>query len=278
MKNSRIQSWLIFLAVAANALILLFPLYWMFVSSILPSSLVLSRQPPLIPPLGSISFAPYREILTRKPILTWFYNSIVVTIGSAGLSMAVSTFAGYSLSRFRTRAQSFMGFFLLLNRMLPGTLLVIPFYVMFTRIHLINNPLALILANTTAIVPFSTWMMKGFFDAIPVQLEEAAMVDGCTPLRSMFEVILPLTAPGLAAMGMYSALLSWSDFLFARTLITDPNHWTMTVGTASFIGEHMIDWNSLMAAGIISVAPIIFLFLFLERFLVSGMTSGSVKG
>lgn len=278
MTRHKLGRWLLPATVTLVAVILLFPLYWMFMTSILPSSLLLSRQPPLIPPLSEINLDSYFTIMTRRPILRWFWNSTVVTLGSMTISMTVSTLAGYSLSRFRTKGQLAMGYIMLVNRMLPGTLLIIPLYLLFSQVNLLNSPIALILANTTAIVPFSTWMMKGFFDGIPQELEEAAMVDGCSRMSALTQIILPLARPGLAATGIYAAILAWSDFLFAKSLIFDTNKWTITVGTVSFIGEHSVDWSALMAAGMISVAPIIVLFLFLEPFLVSGMTSGSVKG
>ena len=265
------------IGVGLIAIVLLFPLYWMVITSILPSSVVLSQKPPLLPPLSEVNFDAYKSVLIRAPIFTCLVNSLVITVGSAVLSMVIATLAGYSLSRFRTRGQLAIGFFLLVNRMLPGTLLVIPLFIMFNQAQLLNNPASVMLANITAIVPFTTWMMKGFFDGIPYQLEEAAMVDGCSQLGSMMRVIMPLTAPGLAATSIYSAILAWSDFLFSRTLLTTPEKWTMTIGTVSFIGEHMIDWSSLMAIGVISVVPMLILFVFLEPFLVSGMTSGSVK-
>lgn len=260
------------------AVILLFPLYWMLMTSLMPSSVVLSRTPPLLPVLSEVTLDAYEEVVARRPILTWFANSFVITAGSAILSLVIATLAGYSLSRFRTRGQLAMGYLLLVNRMLPGTLLVIPLYLMFSQAHLINNPAGLVLANVTAIVPFTTWMMKTFFDGIPPELEEAAMVDGASRLGAMRTIVVPLTTPGLAATGIYAAILAWSDFLFARTLLTDTERWTVTVGVASFVGEYLIDWSALMAAGIISIAPIVALFVVLEPYLVSGMTTGSVKG
>lgn len=271
-------AWLTTLCALLVTLVLLFPLYWMFLTSVLPSSVMLSQQPPLIPPLSEVSLGAYVDAFTRKPIFLWFFNSLFVTLGSALFSMVASTLAGYSLSRFRTRGQAAMGYTLLLNRMLPGTLLVIPLFMMFSYAGMTNSLWTLILANTTVIVPFSTWMMKGFFDGIPVELEEAAMIDGCSRLAALRTVVLPLTRPGLAATCIYSAVLAWSDFLFARTLVYDPEKWTITVGTVSFIGEHSVNWDVLMAAGIISVIPMFVLFVFLEPFLVSSMTSGSVKG
>jgi multiple sugar transport system permease protein len=202
---------------------------------------------------------------------------MLVTIGSAGFSILVSITAGYSLSRYHTAGQQAMGYFLLLSRMLPGSLIVIPMYIIFIKLKMINGFGALILANVSAITPFSTWMMKGFYDAIPREMEEAAMIDGCSWFGTLRRIVLPLTLPGLAAVTIYAAILSWNEYLFARTLVYDPNKWIFTVGIASFVGEHSTDWSSLMAAGVIFIIPIIILFFFLEPYLVSGLTSGSVK-
>jgi len=260
------------------SLIMLFPLYWMFNTSIMPTSEILSLNPPLWPTLSKINFDAYVSILHNTPILRWFANSLNITLWSSAISMGISILAGYSLSRFRTRGQAVMGFFLLVNRMLPGTLIIIPIFIMTNSLHLINNPLAVILTNITAIVPFATWMMKVFFDSIPVELEEAGFVDGCSRLKALVRIILPLTAPGLAATGIYSAVLAWSDFLFARSLLLESSQWTITVGTISFIGQYMVQWSSLMAMGFLSVVPMIVLFFLLEPFFVRGMTSGAVKG
>jgi multiple sugar transport system permease protein len=150
-------------------------------------------------------------------------------------------------------------------------------YIIFIKLKMINSFGALILANVSAITPFSTWMMKGFYDAIPREMEEAAMIDGCSWFGTLRRIVLPLTLPGLAAVTIYAAILSWNEYLFARTLVYDPNKWIFTVGIASFVGEHSTDWSSLMAAGVIFIIPIIILFFFLEPYLVSGLTSGSVK-
>ena len=265
-------------AVVVIGAALLFPVYWMLVTSVLPTQVVLSRQPPLVPPLEHISFAAYPAIFERRPVLLWFTNTIVVTIGAATLSMIIASLAGYSLSRFRTVAQDIMGYSLLLSKMLPGSLIVIPVFIIFNSLHLINSLWGLILINTATIVPFATWMMKSFFDSIPKELEQAAMVDGCTQLGALRTVIAPLAKPGLAATAIYAAVLTWSDFVFARTLVNHPDQWLLTVGLASFVGEYLVDWTSLMAAGAISLIPIFVLFLLLEPFLVSGMTAGGVKG
>ena len=257
--------------------IILFPVYWMLVTSVLPSSLVLSRQPPLIPPLDQMSFAAYVDVFTRRPVLRWIGNSAMVVAGSTIVSLTIATLAGYSLSRFHTPAQRVAGATLLLSKMLPGSLIVIPFFVMFTALHLIDNLAGLVIANIAVGVPFATWMMKGFFDTLPRELELAAKIDGCTDMQALWYIVLPLARPGLAACGIYLAIVAWSEFVFARTLVTKPDNWLVTVGLQSFVGEYLVEWPALMAAGVVSLIPMLVLFLLLEPFLVSGMTSGAVK-
>lgn len=269
------RGWGVMIAVALITVVVLFPIYWMFITSILPTSLVLSRNPPLLPPLSEINLTAYVEVFSRKPILTWLMNSTLIAAGSISISLVVSILAGYSLSRFRSRAQQSAGLVMLLSKMLPGTLIVIPFFVMFSSMKMLNSPLALMLANASVGVPFATWMMKGFFDSIPRELEEAAMVDGCTQMRAMVKVVLPLSRPGISAAAIYLAIVAWSDLLFARTLVNDPTRWTFPVGLQSFVGEYHVEWANLMAAGASSLVPMVILFLLLEPFLVSGLTQGS---
>ena len=169
---------------------------------------VRKKPPPLIPPLDKVSFAAFVEVFGRRPVLTWILNSTIVVVGSTAISLVVSALAGYSLSRFHTPAQKFAGAALLLTKMLPGSLIVIPFFVMFTTAHLIDSRWGLVVANVAVGVPFATWMMKGFFDTLPRELEQAAAIDGCTPLQALWHVMLPLARPGLAACGIYLAIVA----------------------------------------------------------------------
>ncbi len=264
-------------AAALLVAVVLFPVYWMLVTSLLPSATVLSRRPPLVPPLELVSFAAYAEVFHRRPVLTWMANSAIVVAGSTLVSLSIATLAGYSLSRFHTPAQRVAGATLLLSKMLPGSLIVVPFFVMFTTLRLTDTLAALIVANVSVGVPFATWMMKGFFDTLPRELEQAAKIDGCNELQALWLVVLPLARPGLAACGIYLAIVAWSEFVFARTLVTKPENWLVTVGLQSFVGEYLVEWPALMAAGIVSLLPMLVLFLLLEPFLVSGLTSGAVK-
>lgn len=266
----------LYLLLIALVLCLLFPIYWAFVSSVTSSRLILSKNPPLTP--VSFDLSAYVEVITRKPILTWLANTLIVAISATVIGVVLSLLAGYSLSRFKTSGNKIMGFFLLLGRMLPSSLIVIPIYMMFSKAKMINNYWALILMNLTNIIPFSTWMMKGYFDSIPVDLEQAASIDGCRWGQSFVKVVLPLTLPGVAAVSIYSLILCWNEFLYARTLAYKQSKWIFTVGLASFIGEHSINWSQIMAGGILFIVPLVIIFIFLEPFLVGGLAAGSVKG
>jgi len=273
---TRSRPWLLAFAALAMATVVLFPIYWMLLTSVLPSELTRSRSPALLPELSALSFDAFAAALERKPVLLWLGNSAVVTIGATFISVVISTLGGYSLSRFRSRAQQGAGFALLVSKMLPSSLIVIPFFIGFSTFGLIDSRWGLVVANAAVGVPFATWMMKAFFDGIPREIELAAMLDGCSGMQAMWYVVLPLAKPGLAACAIYVAIVAWSDFVFARTLVSSPDLWTLTVGMQSFLGEYLVDWSSLMAVGVLSLAPVFVLFLLLEPFLVSGMTQGAV--
>lgn len=267
----------VLLATIVVVALILFPIYWMVVTAHLPTTIVLSRVPPLLPPLAEMSFDAFGRALLRRPFLVWMGNTMIVAVGSTLLSLVIATLAGYSLSRYRSRMQEYSGLALLVSKMLPGSLIVIPFFIMASRAGMIDSRFALILANTSVGVPFATWMMKSYFDAIPREIDAAATIDGCTRLQALWHVVLPIARPGLTAAAIYLFIVAWADFVFARTLINSPDLWTLTTGLASFVGEHGVDWPGLMAAGTLSMVPIFILFVLLEPYLVSGMAAGAVK-
>jgi multiple sugar transport system permease protein len=276
MRRADPWRWVALAAAIACAIVVLFPLYWIAMTSLLPTSVVLSRDPPLLPDPALLDASAYAGVLVRKPLLRWIGNSMAVTLGTLALTMTAAALAGYSLSRFRTAAQRAMGFALLASKMMPAALVVIPFFVMFTRAGLVGTRLGLVLANSAAAVPFATWLLKGFFDAIPRELDEAARIDGCTEIGAFLRVVLPLAAPGLSAGAAYVAIVTWSDLVFARTLTSKPDDWLVTVGLQSFTGEYLVDWASLMAAATISVVPMLLLFVLIQPFLMRGLTQGSM--
>lgn len=250
------------------------PLYWMIITSLRDNSAVLVWPPALLPDISKLSFSAYLDVITTSPLTTWFSISIQISAISTLLTVFVAVTAGYALSRSRNRAGLTMGYAILISKMLPATLLVLPFYIMFHRLGILNTIYAPIPGNVSFTVPFATWMMKSFYDGIPRELEEAASIDGAPPLRTFFQIILPLTPPGLAAVTLYSFILSWNDYVFAKTFLAGGEMTTIAVGATHFLTEAEMAWNKVMATAVIASLPVMIIFFLLERHFISGTTQG----
>lgn len=262
--------------VAVTCLVLLFPIYWMFVTALQPRTQLRQFPPRAFP--AEPQWGVFQELLATQPFGLWLWNTLLVAFATMLLSLTVSVLAAYALSRHRMRGGPTLGLFILTSKMLPATLLVIPLFVIFRQVGLVGSLWSVVLAQATLIVPFATWMLKGYFDTIPPELEQAALVDGCSPIGTIWRIVLPVAAPGLAATALYAFVLSWSDYLYARTfLTTSQSLWTLNMGIATLRGEFITDWNVIMAASLMASVPIIIVYLFLERFLVGGLASGSEK-
>ena len=276
MNRTPLQSILLHGTVIFAATIILFPIFWLF-NTALSTTVELTQLPPSFWP-EEAQWQIFTKVWNDRPIPLWLWNSTITAVGSVILSMTVSVLAGYSLSRFSPRGSHGMGLFILTAKMLPATLLVIPLFAIFRSIGLIGSLWTLIIAHSTLIVPFTTWMLKGYFDTIPRELEQAAMVDGCSPLGAMFRVIMPVSMPGLAATALYSFVLSWADYAYARTfLVNSQGNWTANMGITTMRGEYVTDWNEIAAAAVFVAIPIMVIYLFLERYLVGGLTAGAEK-
>jgi multiple sugar transport system permease protein len=254
----------------------LFPLYWMFITAVTPEARLLQYPPVFVPAAPDLSA--FERVFTTGPLVQWLLNSAILTIGSMAAALVISVFAGYSLSRFNSRFADALALMLLATKMIPATLLMVPLYVMFKDWGMSDSRVGLIVAYTTFEIPFATWMLKGYFDSLPRELEQAAEVDGCSPFTAFFRVTLPLAGPGIAAAAIASAVLAWGDYDFARGLLASQSKWPVTVGINSLFGEHVVHWNDIMASSLVSILPVIALFVLVERYIVAGMTSGAVKG
>jgi multiple sugar transport system permease protein len=274
----RLSDSLKLFTIGTLATILIFPIYWMLQTSLLPTSMVLSRNPALLPTPDMVSFDAYATVLFKSPMLLWFANSALITLGSALLGTVTATLAGYSLSRFHSLATQGVAYALLLGRVLPGTLLALPFFLIFRGAGLLDSRLSVVLATTSMIIPFATFMMKSYFDGISRELDDAGKIDGCSQIQLLWYILLPLAKPGIGATLAAAATASWVDLLFARTLLSSTELWTVPVGIASLIGDVQVSWNQLMAAGVVSVIPVFILYWFVQPMLVSGLTAGAVKG
>ena len=276
MSPSILQRRLCLAFAVALGVVMLFPVYWMVMTAIMPVADVLSRDPPLLPDPSRITLGAFDAVLRRRPFLSWTANSLLVGLVSAAISLVAASLAGYALSRFPGRGVRLAGAALLLGKLAPPALIIIPLFIAFSLAGLLDTYAGLILAHVATGVPLATWLMKGFFDRVPPEIEQAAAIDGCTRLGALWRVVLPLVRPGLASSFAYLLLVSWSEFVFGRTLMTSPDHRVLTVGLQSFAGEYQVDWPGLMAAGTLTLLPIVLLFVLLEPFLVSGVGRGAL--
>lgn len=264
---------LVALACAAT-LVLLFPIYWMVHTSVMPLGAILSKAPAMAPSLPEISFSAYAEAFGARSVGSWLTTSLVVTALSTLLTMFFSVPAGYALSRLSGAKQRQVGYALFLSRTIPATVLILPIYMVYAQLGMLDNVGGLVILNAAVTVPFTTWLLKGTFDSIPLDIEEAAALDGCSMLGGILRIVLPLAVTGIGAGTIYSAVGAWGEYMFAATLIDDPGAWTLTVGLGTYMGEHGTDWSGLMAVAVISVLPMTVLFAALQRV----MTSDSIAG
>jgi ABC-type sugar transport system, permease component len=259
------------------ACILLFPVYWMLVSSFMPNSYLMSLPPHFLP--ENPTAANYLKIFTNAQYLTYFKNSFLVSSFTVVLCLIVSILSGYGFSRYTFKGKNIAMTSILTVQMFPIVAILITLYTFYFKWGMINSYRGLILADTTFCLPLSVALMKAFFDTIPRSLDESSKIDGCGRLRTLFSVLLPLTIPGLIAVGVYTFLHSWDDFLFSLVIMQKDTMKTLPVGLAqSFLGEYAHDYAGMMTFAVSASAPIVILFIFFQKYLIAGLTAGAVKG
>lgn len=273
--GARLVAILLFAVTVLCCALVVFPYYWMFASSTSVESLF--QWPPRVIP-EQFTFEAFAKIFAERPIFLWLQNTALVSLTTAVFCTAVSINAGYALSRFNTKLTSAFSLLIMFSQMLPAALIVVPLYVIFRQLNLYNSLIGLAIADSAFVLPLATWLMKGFFDRIPVDIEEQAQIDGCSRLKAFYQVTLPLAAPGLVVVAVMSFISAWDEFFLARTLISSQNNWVLSVALTSFEGQYTIAWNEMMAASVVFALPAALFFLLVQRYLVSGMTSGAVKG
>ena len=263
-------------AVLALLLLAGFPFYWMFVTSLTPSSQLFAPTPQYWPTWSEAGV--YREAFQKIPVATWLINSLIVAAGTTLLSLGIALFPAYALSRFKFAGKGLMGLSLFATQMLPEAMLVVPLYALFAQIKLLNTLAALILANTAFTVPVVVWILKGAVDGVPLELEEAARIDGCSQAGIVWKIILPLIAPTLAAASVIAFFHGWNEYVFAQTLVSSESLRTASVGLAGFVGELSTPIHTVMSIAIIYTTPAIIFYLFVQKYVVGGMVAGGVKG
>lgn len=260
----------------AMTIVLILPFLWMISTSFKEADEVFQEIPKWLP--RKFSFHNYINIWNRGYFKTYFVNSLIVSFATMGISLVVAMFSGYGISRFRFRGRTLFSIILIVVQMFPSMLLLIPMYMIMSRMGLLNTHISMIIAYTTFAMPFCTWMIKGYFDTIPVTLEDAARIDGCGRLRILFNIIMPLAAPGIVTVAMFAFILSWQEYMYALTFARTEDMRTITVGIALMQGQHgSVDWGQIMAGSVLACLPGLILFTYLEKYLVQGYTMGAVK-
>ena len=253
-----------------------FPIYWLLVSSLKNESEIIQAEPTFIPRVFTMEN--YRYLIYESEFMMFMRNSIIVS----GLTMLIVTVlavcATYSIVRIRFSGRKLVNRMILLTYLLPGALLFVPMFQLTQKFGLYDNILSLVIVNVTFCAPFATFLLKSFFASLPVTLEEAAMIDGCNRLQVLWRIIVPLTKPGIATVGIYAFLTSWGEYMFAAVLTTSQTSKTLPVGLAAWMAMYSVDWGSLTSGSILVTLPVLLLFAFMGRSFVQGLTAGAVKG
>ena len=264
------------LAILAYVAFALFPLYWLVKVSVTPNDLLYSEGVRLWP--SRMTFEHFNFVLAHSDFPRFFRNSLVVSATTAVVSTVFAALAGYALSRFAFRGKLTIAGLLLVTQMFPLVMLVAPIFKLLTPLGLTNSLTGLVIVYVAFNVPFACFLMQSFFDGIPRDLEEAAMIDGASRLTAFRQIILPLTLPGIAATVGFVFTAAWSEMIFALMLISSNEKATFPVGLLSFVSKFSVDFGQMMAAGVLALIPACLFFLLIQRYLVQGLTAGAVKG
>ena len=283
-----------YLVLLVVTFVICFPLIWALSTSLKAQKDVMATPPQLFPPQPTLEN--YRNLVTGKQqyfradqsyvpttaapqhFTSWFTNSVVVSLGSTLISIVISTLAAYSVTRFRYWGRRIVPYFSLLGYMVPSIILVFPLFLVMTQLQLTNSLWSLTFGYVSITLPFCMWLLWAFFRGIPIELEEAAMIDGASRLRVFFDIVLPSAAPGIIAAAIFSLIVSWNDFLFARVFINAIENLPLTVGVMHFFEGTHVDWGLMMAAAVLMTVPMAILFMLMQRHLVAGFGAGAIKG
>jgi len=280
MKSFR-SRWLstrtfLYAGAALLALQAAFPFFWMISTSFKPPAEVFAQPPAFIP--DDPTWDNFRRLFTATNFLIYFKNSLIVSGLAVVLTMVVSAAGAYSLTRFSYLGREKIAGLILCTYMFAPIMVVIPFFILVKKLGIENTHFALVLAFTSFCLPFTLWLMRAFFATIPLELEEAALVDGAGRVRALIYVVLPLALPGIIATSIFTFILAWNDYIFTRILITSDELKTLPVGVQDLFHSALIDWGLIMAAGMMITIPALLFFLSVQRYLIRGWGAGGVKG
>jgi ABC-type glycerol-3-phosphate transport system permease component len=253
-----------------------FPFFWMAATSFKPPVEVFAQPPAFVP--GEPTLDNFRRLFTSTNFLTYFRNSLVVSGLAVLLTMVVSAAGAYSLTRYRYPGREKIAGLILCTYMFAPIMVVIPFFILVKKVGIENTHVALVLAFTSFCLPFTLWLLRAFFETIPVELEEAALVDGAGRARAVVYIVLPLALPGIIATSIFTFILAWNDYIFTRILISSDDLKTLPVGVQDLFHAALTDWGLIMAAAMMITIPALLFFVTVQRYLIRGWGAGAVKG
>jgi len=275
MKESKTVNWLIFIFLIFFTIATLYPIINVFSVSLRPGDKLLSTSLEIIP--ENATFESYIKLFTQTDFLRWIFNSTFISLVVTLTGVALASTAGYSLSRFKFVGKKSAMLGIMTTQMFPATMLLLPMYIMLMKLGLLNSYIGIVIVYSSTALPFCVWQMKGYYDTIPYSLEEAAIIDGCTKWQAFYKIILPLASPALVITALFSFMSAWSEYIVAAQILQDRNLYTLPIGLKSFQSNLTTEWGLYAAASLIVSIPVVILFIVLSRYLVSGLTLGSVK-
>jgi multiple sugar transport system permease protein len=276
MKQNFFRKILLYFSVVTILFVLLFP-FFVMISTAFKSVDDVYKSPP-----SWISKQPrwenFKEIWDKYPLLSYFLNSLIIASGSTFLNTILAVPAAYAVSRLRFVGRRFLLYLFLIVQMFSPIIVIISLFKVIAYLGLLDTHLSLIIVNAVFTLAFSIWMLYGYFSTIPVELEEAALIDGCTRLKTITKILLPIAMPGVVTTVIYTFIASWNEFMFALTFITSLEKRPLTIGLYNFIGRWTVQWQYLMAASLLALIPVVILFMLIEKQLVKGLAGGALKG
>lgn len=265
------------LAVWSLVLVVIFPLLWMISTALKPNDETFAIPPTLIP--AHPTLAQFQRLLTETPFLTYFGNSLIVALGTTVLSVTLALAGAYGLVRFRFPLRNAIAHLVLFTYMLPAVVLLLPLYLTISALGLANSLLGLVIAYTTFALPFALWLLRSFIAGIPIELEQAAMIDGASRLEAFVEIVLPQALPGIISTALFAFILAWNEYLYALVFINVDERKTLPPGVLTMLNQNQnVEWALLMAASVLMAVPVLVCFGFLQKHLTRGFGAGAVKG
>lgn len=272
----RLQTGAAYAVLVTLLVLVVFPFYWMIVTSFKSEDQMRSLTSMFWPQPFAVEN--YDQLVKKTEFVSWYGNIIIVSVSSTLVAISIGTLGAYALARLKFLGRGFMASATLITYLVPPSILFIPLYAQIKNLGLANSLAGLIAAYPSFTVPFVTWLLMGYFESIPEELEEAAMIDGATRFGAFRRVILPLAAPGVLAAAMYAFTQAWNEFLYSLVFITNVKLRTLPVGLSTFITGDVYGWGFLMAGAVLTTIPVIAVYIYLQKYMVDGLTAGSVKG